>query len=140
VLEPQRQRRELAIRLGADRALAPDALDAAEVARLRPDAALECSGGSSAIDSCLHATRPAGTIVLVGIPGAPLPVRSADIIMKELTVTGSIIYTDEFVAAIRCLGTREVDVSTLTSAILPLTDYEQAFSAGGHGLKYLVQP
>ncbi len=72
VSEPLAYRREAALRLGADEAVAPDALDArlAEREPLGLDVVFECCGQQAAMDQAVTALKPGGSLMLVGIPTA----------------------------------------------------------------------
>ena len=64
------------------------------------------------------------------------------ILLKEITVRGSYIYTDEFDRAIHLLASQQVAVADLTTVISPLTDALTAFDAlrGGRIMKALIAP
>jgi threonine dehydrogenase-like Zn-dependent dehydrogenase len=79
--------------------------------------------------------------VVVGAGPDPA-LDSATILLKEITVRGSYIYTDEFDRAIQLLAAQQVVVADLTTVISPLPDALAAFDAlrAGQIMKALIAP
>lgn len=67
---------------------------------------------------------------------------SATILLKEITVRGSYIYTDEFDRVIHLLATHQIKVADLSTVISPLPDALTAFDAlrAGRIMKALIAP
>jgi threonine dehydrogenase-like Zn-dependent dehydrogenase len=105
------------------------------------DVVLECSGSAAATFAALKLLRPGGILVVVGAGPDP-GLDSATILLKEITVRGSYIYTGEFERAIDLLATQQVDVADLTTVITPLADALTAFDAlrAGRIMKALIAP
>lgn len=96
VSEPSPPRRELALRVGARRAVAPDELVSPEsalvIAEDACDVAFECSGRSSAFEAALARLRKAGRLVILGT-GLERPALDANrVLLHELVVTGGYTY------------------------------------------------
>lgn len=69
------------------------------------DVVLECSGVPASVTTAIAATRPAGTVVLVGMmPADPRPVGLGPLVAAELTVVGSFRFKDEVDAAVTLLA------------------------------------
>lgn len=105
---------------------------------------LDCTGHPAAINAGFHATRPSGTVVLVGMAAdgsVPLPV---DLIQgKELWVTGTFRYAHTYPTAIELASSGRVDLDSLVSATYQLTQAEDALThARRHpaDLKVMVKP
>jgi threonine dehydrogenase-like Zn-dependent dehydrogenase len=105
------------------------------------DVVLECSGNATATLTALKLLAPGGILVVVGAGPDPA-FDSATILLKEITVRGSYIYTDEFDRAIDLLATQQIKVSDLTTVISPLADALAAFDAlrAGEIMKALIAP
>jgi threonine dehydrogenase-like Zn-dependent dehydrogenase len=105
------------------------------------DVVLECSGSAAATSTALKLLAPGGILVVVGAGPEP-GLDSATILLKEITVRGSYIYTDEFDRAIHLLATQQVAVADLTTVISPLPDALAAFDAlrAGEIMKALIAP
>lgn len=103
------------------------------------DIVLECSGSASATSTALKLLAPGGILVVVGAGPDP-GLDSATILLKEITVRGSYIYTDEFDRAIQLLATQQIAVADLTTVISPLPDALSAFDAlrAGQIMKALI--
>ena len=74
-VEPVAARRELALRLGADAALDPQATDPAreilsDTGLRGVDAAIDCAAKDNTINQCVAVARHAGRVVITGIPVA----------------------------------------------------------------------
>jgi threonine dehydrogenase-like Zn-dependent dehydrogenase len=139
LMEPAPQR----ARFANDSHAVAIAADAAEdVARGRGvDVVFECSGSAAATSLALKMLVPGGILVVVGAGPDPA-LDSATILLKEITVRGSYIYTDEFDRAIELLAAQQVAVADLTTVISPLPDALTAFDAlrAGQIMKALIAP
>lgn len=108
---------------------------------LEVDVVFECSGNATATSTALKLLAPGGILVVVGAGPDP-GLDSATILLKEITVRGSYIYTDEFDRAIHLLATQQIAVADLTTVISPLSDALTAFDAlrAGQIMKALIAP
>ena len=126
-------------RLGADHTSSPSAfhLEAARLTGGRRlvghqgrellmggfDTVLDCVGSGASLEAAVTATRPRGTVVLAGMPGA---VR-ADLAMawqRELVIRGAYGYRHDFPAAIELA--RRLRPGRLVARGWPLHDYRRA--------------
>jgi threonine dehydrogenase-like Zn-dependent dehydrogenase len=138
LMEPAPQRAQFA----PDSHAVPIASDTAEdFGALVVDVVLECSGNAAATSTALKLLAPGGILVVVGAGPDP-GLDSATILLKEITVQGSYIYTDEFDHAIELLATQQIAVADLTTIISPLPDALTAFDAlrAGRIMKALIAP
>jgi threonine dehydrogenase-like Zn-dependent dehydrogenase len=139
LMEPAAQRAEFA----ADSHAVPIDADAADGYAGGPmvDVVLECSGSAAATATALKMLAPGGILVVVGAGPEP-GLDSATILLKEITVRGSYIYTDEFDRAIHLLASQQLAVADLTTVISPLTDALTAFDSlrAGRIMKALIAP
>jgi threonine dehydrogenase-like Zn-dependent dehydrogenase len=137
LMEPAAQRAEFAADSHAVSIAAADA----DASGLEVDVVLECSGSAAATSTALKLLAPGGILVVVGAGPDP-GLDSATILLKEITVRGSYIYTDEFDRAIDLLAARQIAVADLTTVISPLSDALTAFDAlrAGRVMKALIAP
>jgi threonine dehydrogenase-like Zn-dependent dehydrogenase len=124
----------LARDLGADavHALADGAADMAAQrfsGREGVDLVVETAGTAEAVTHALSLVRPGGRVVLTGLPHEPTPVAFFSIVRREVTITGSMIYQDEFGDALALVASRQVVVAPLVTHRFPLTDIAAAFAA-----------
>jgi L-idonate 5-dehydrogenase len=91
------------------------------------DFALEMSGSAPGAAACLGAIKRGGKVVLVGLPGGPQPTPTFLIVSREIDVTGSFRYMDEYEEAVAALA-GGLDVKPLLSGSFPVEKYEEAFA------------
>ncbi|MFK3667262.1 L-idonate 5-dehydrogenase [Ochrobactrum teleogrylli] len=90
------------------------------------DILYECSGAASALVAGIHAMRPRGVIVQLGMGGEMnLPIMT--ITSKELDLRGSFRFHEEFAIAVKLMQDGLIDVKPLITQTLPLSDALRAF-------------
>jgi 2-desacetyl-2-hydroxyethyl bacteriochlorophyllide A dehydrogenase len=87
----------------------------------------ETSGTTEALAQAVKLCAPAGRIVLTGLPATDFPVPAVQIVRKELSILGSMIYTDEFPEVLELLRRQEIKVEPLRSTTYSLDDVAHAF-------------
>ena len=117
VVEPLPERRALAVRLGAGRAVAPD-----DAGALEADVAVECAGTPNAIRTALQALRPGGRAVLLGIVTESAPIAPMDLVRGEKSLIGSLshVWDEDFREALQLLGRGAVQAAPLITDRIPL--------------------
>jgi L-iditol 2-dehydrogenase len=105
---------------------------------------LECVGRADTMRAAVDAARPGGTVVWVGVaaPGVEVNLQPHDIYRRELTIRGS--YTNPFTMqrALALLYSGRIDWEALVTDRVPLTRFDDAWTAlrTGAGLKVCVLP
>ena len=145
VLEPSELRRAKAEELGADITIDPLSDDPTEIFGNdieRPDYAFECSAAPPALETAVEILPHHGSLALLGVATFPVSFHSYTIIRKELMVTGSSSYAEEFDISIRLFERGDLDVQPLTSEVVGLEGVLDAFGRleRGEAIKVLVQP
>jgi (R,R)-butanediol dehydrogenase/meso-butanediol dehydrogenase/diacetyl reductase len=152
VVEPDPERRRIALSLGAHLAVnanAPNWLDAVRdlTGGPGPDLTLECGGRVASVACAIEVARRGGRIVLVGLPDRPGTLDFSALAAAEKELIGSLshVYDEDFAAAIDLLGDGRVRVDSLITHRLPLDQVvEQGFerlASGDRGaIKILVSP
>jgi (R,R)-butanediol dehydrogenase / meso-butanediol dehydrogenase / diacetyl reductase len=117
VVEPLAERRALAVRLGADRAVPPE-----EAASLEADVAVECAGTPDGVLTALAAVGTGGRAVLLGIITEAVAIEPMDLVRGEKTLIGSLshVWDEDFRIALRLLGRGAVAAAPLISDRIPL--------------------
>jgi len=108
-----------------------------------PDVVFECAGAISTTQQSIALVRKGGTIVLVGVCLHPVETLACDIVLKELTVRGSMIFcSGEYASALNLIEAKKIDVAPLITRVMPLDDINEAFEKAvrGEGGKILVKP
>lgn len=134
VVSRSSRRFALARELGAaaTHALTDGALEAAARAfsgREGVDVVVETAGTADAVTDALSLVRPGGRVVLTGLPHEPTPVAFFSIVRREVTVTGSMIYQDEFAEAMRLVAAGIVRTRPLVTHEFGLDAIGSAFAA-----------
>lgn len=138
---------EAARRLGAIAALVEggaerDLLLAATAGR-GVDAAIEIAGEDDALETAVVLARPAGTVVVAGIPAGDHSTIAASIARRKgLDLRFSRRMNRTYPRAIALVEAGRVDVSTLVTHRFALADFEAAFRTAVRrdGLKVVVDP
>ncbi len=106
------------------------------------DLIYETSGAPSGLADAIDLTAPGGRIALLGLPGSDHPVSTTMIVRKELSIAGSMIYTDEFPGVLELLESGRIDPTPLISDMIGLDDIDSViknFNAPDR-FKVLVSP
>ena len=134
--------------LGFDRMIDVESEDAvAAVRKLTggegPDVFLECSGAPPAADMGIAMLRRGGRYCQVGLFGELVATDLAQVAYKELELKGGIgSVRSSWRTALALLESGQVKVSLLMSDVLPLRDWEEAFTRfeQQRGVKLLLRP
>ncbi len=147
VSDPDPDRRELALRMGATHAADPRAEDVGEVAKaitdgVGVDLAFEAVGAAATVEAAISLPRRGGTVVLVGVaPGnAQVTVRPYELFARELTIRASAMRAFEFSRAVRVLAL--LDIAPFVQTQIPLARLPEALelSRSRAAPKILVRP
>ena len=145
-VEGRARRAAMARALGADDVLAPDD-DVASWIRQRfgvgVDLVVECAGLPATTYLGGAIARPGGTLLLMGICGAPMKINTYRWIEKELTVRTSVgTGAAEQRRALELLQSGVIDGSSLVTSRISLAEVPEAFAAldaGSDEVKIVVE-
>jgi L-idonate 5-dehydrogenase len=134
--DPVAERREMALAVGADRALNPlgDSFKD-EVGALVDDGfdvVLEASGAPPALRQAFELVRRGGTLVQIGVFSAPelsLPINQ--LMIREIQFLGSFRYGNVWEEGIRLVASGRVNLQPLISRVLPLQQAPEALALAG---------
>jgi L-iditol 2-dehydrogenase len=108
-----------------------------------PDVVVECSGSGAGIATALEVVARGGTLVQMGLRGAPVTVPFDEICFKELRVrSGFAANPVAWDRALRLLAADAVQLEPLISGSAELGDFAAAFarSRGADGVKLVLVP
>ncbi len=133
IMVGRRHRLDVAGELGADYAVNYEKEDPVErileiTGGRGVDEIQECSGGNAALDQCVRSVRKGGKINMVGFyndASAKLPALT-QLVMNELTVTGSRANPNVSDRALRMISAGIVKGDKVVSHTFPLGQYEEA--------------
>jgi (R,R)-butanediol dehydrogenase/meso-butanediol dehydrogenase/diacetyl reductase len=142
-VEPNERRRALALRLGADEAVAP--VDALGAVGAGADVVFECAGVAATVQSAVDLARRGGTVNLVGFTADAATIQPATWLVKEVTVVGSLGYrSHEFGEAMGLIADGRVQVDPLHDATVSLDELPAAIERladdPSSAVKVLVDP
>jgi len=131
VIEPVAGRRAAAERLGA-RAVTPEEA-AARVPSLLgdepPAAVIDSTGHPSGAPLAIELLPAAGRLVIVGLPGVPVPLSLDWLAVKEIAIRGSLVYTDQdFAEAMDHIAAGRIPCDQIAMTIAPLEQALQWFT------------
>ncbi|HEY7538536.1 MAG TPA: alcohol dehydrogenase catalytic domain-containing protein [Methylomirabilota bacterium] len=134
VTSRSRRRFALAGELGADETHAAADGPLADAARRFSgregvDLVVETAGTAEAVTHALALVRPGGRVVLTGLPHEPTSVSFFSVVRREVTLTGSMIYQDEFPEALRLVERGTVRTAPLITHRFSLDRIGEAFAA-----------
>jgi L-idonate 5-dehydrogenase len=90
------------------------------------DFGFECSGAAAALSHAVRVLKPQGTLVQVG-NAAVMPVPFSRVVPREITITGSFRFHEEFNTAVNLINDGLVNVEPLISQQLPMSQAVEAF-------------
>jgi L-idonate 5-dehydrogenase len=131
---------EIALQMGATKTLNsashPDLLENFAANKGTFDVSFEASGNAKALETCVQATRPGGSLVQIGMlpPGlTDAPINR--ILAKELTFLGTFRFHQEFAWAVSALVSKRIDVTPILTAQFGFQDATEAFELAGNRQK-----
>lgn len=149
VIEPNAQRRSLALELGAHHAVEPgqpaDALVKELTHGLGADIVYECVGRPFAVQSAVDLARRGGSMCLIGLADENASIVPATWLIKEIAVTSALAYTnEEFDMAMGMIADGRFRTEPLHSSTIGLSDLDAALADLASGsstqTKVLVDP
>ena len=96
------------------------------------DVVIETAGTAEAVAHSLALVRPGGRVVLTGLPHEATAVAFFSVVRREVTISGSMIYQDEFPEAMRLIESGAVRTGPLVTHRFPLDAIGDAFAAHEH--------
>lgn len=111
----------------------------------RFDKAIDCSASAGGINSAIDVLDNQGTLVLVGISHAPVPLMTLPVCLKELRIIGDIGYSiAQFEHAMEMMSRGLIDTKRLVDDKIGLDDVQEALerlsSGNGPETKILIEP
>lgn len=104
----------------------PDALSPYSLGKGTLDTLFECSGAEPALKAGITALRPRGQIIQLGLSGdMSLPMMA--ITAKELSLSGSFRFHEEFAIAVDLMQKGLIDPAPLLTQTFALADFQTAF-------------
>jgi L-iditol 2-dehydrogenase len=131
--EPVEQKRELALKLGADIVIDPAHEDFEQTIKSHTDQgvniAIECVGIKQTMVQAIQSTCKGGTVMMFGLtpPDCEIPIKPFDVFRRELTIKSSFINPFSQNRAVELLASGRLKVKDLISDIVPLDNITEVF-------------
>jgi L-iditol 2-dehydrogenase len=147
VSDPMPEKRELALKLGADWVVDPTNEDLEVAARGHTegkgfDTVFECSGKLGVAKDCIHLADKCGTIVWAGVypETATFPFTPYYLFANELTIRSTTLAPYIFPRGLKLLS--KLDLDPLITEIVPLENIAQALAGrkNSTAVKILIKP
>jgi (R,R)-butanediol dehydrogenase/meso-butanediol dehydrogenase/diacetyl reductase len=109
------------------------------------DLAVECAGHESALNLCLDAVRPAGTVVQTALHIRPASIRAETLALKDLTLIGTWCYpVQDFPRIAGLVASGRLPVERVISSVVPLESavadgFERLITRGTGEVKVLIE-
>jgi L-iditol 2-dehydrogenase len=131
--EPVKEKRELALKLGADVVLDPLREDFEQAIQSHTqngvDVAIECVGRKETMEQAIQSARKGGIVMMFGLtpPNCEIPLKPFDLFRRELTIKSSFINPFTQARAVELLGSGCVNVKELISRVVSLENLLNMF-------------
>ncbi|MBK0418452.1 alcohol dehydrogenase catalytic domain-containing protein [Leucobacter sp. CSA1] len=139
-------KRERALRLGASAVVdsaSPEATrEIRDLLGESADVVFDCVAVQSTVAQACELAAKAGTVMIVGVPAAPVTVPLPQIQDLQMRIQGSATYLPEdYETSIEIIRAGEVRAEDMITGVFPLDSVAEAFaaSAGGEEVKVLVR-
>jgi 2-desacetyl-2-hydroxyethyl bacteriochlorophyllide A dehydrogenase len=131
--EPVKEKRELALKLGADMVIDPLTEDIDKILKdnfKNIDVVIECAGNIKVQEDAIRLAGKGATVMYFGLagPDESFPLKTDDIFKKELKVTSSFINPYTFERALQVLESGRIDVESIITNIVPLDEIVDVFT------------
>lgn len=91
------------------------------------DLLFEASGNAKALETVFDPVRPGGRVILIGMPGKPVPLSVEAAMIKEITIATIFRYAHVYLRALQLLGAGKIDVKPLITDRYKFADSIKAF-------------
>jgi len=140
VSEIVKEKRELALKYGADVVVDPVNEDLAAVLKDNTenvDCVIECAGTVYTAEQAINLAGKGAVVMLFGLtsPGDFIKIRPYDIFQKEITIRSSFINPYTFNRAINLLATGRVRTDGIISDIIPIDEISRVFEDPSYRLR-----
>ena len=106
---------------------------------------MECAGNESALNLCIDAVRPAGTVVQTALHIRPAAIRAETLALKDLTLAGTWCYpVRDFPRIVALVAGGRLPVERVISSVVPLESavtggFERLITRGTGEVKVLIE-
>ena len=145
----EKNKLDLALKLGADYVLQAEQVDVAEEVRKLTDdrgatIALEVVGNTAAINTAISSLRKGGSLTIVGNIAATVEFPLQEVVTRQISINGSCSSCGEYPACLDMIARGSINVDALISSIAPLSEgaqwFERLYSQEQGLMKVILTP
>lgn len=92
------------------------------------DIYIEATGAKAVFEQIVNTAKTGASVVILGLHKQPVQLDLANVLLRELNITGSMAYPNEFPEVIDMLASGKIDVDAVISHQFPLSEFEHALS------------
>ncbi|MEM8499567.1 MAG: zinc-binding dehydrogenase [Pseudomonadota bacterium] len=92
------------------------------------DIFIDAAGANSIVKAVLDVCKQGARLIVAGLHRTPVELDLMMVLMKELSMTGSMAYPTEFPEVIDMLQNTDIDLSAMVSHHFPLDEFDKAFA------------
>ena len=92
------------------------------------DIYIEATGAQSVFEQVVNTAKTGARVVVLGLHKQPVQLDLANVLLRELNITGSMAYPDEFPEVIGMLASGKVDIDPVITHRFPLTQFSDALT------------
>jgi 2-desacetyl-2-hydroxyethyl bacteriochlorophyllide A dehydrogenase len=92
------------------------------------DLFIEATGASAVFNQIVSTAKTRARVVVLGLHKEPVQLDLANVLFRELSITGSMAYPDEFPEVIEMLAENKVDIGAIVSHHYPLSQFSDALA------------
>ncbi|MET8576717.1 alcohol dehydrogenase catalytic domain-containing protein [Streptomyces sp. NPDC005012] len=134
-VDPAAQRREAALRHGADVAFSPEEDVKAKILELTEglgaDVTIEAVGIPATFEQCAELVRPGGHIANAGVHGAPVTLHLEELWIKGITLTTGLVDTSTTPTLLKMVASGGLDVGGFITHRFGLHEMDEAYDVFG---------
>ena len=148
VIEPVKEKRDMAIQIGADFIFDPNIHDMLnEISELTtggPDVVIECAGNSAAVNTAASLPKRGGRVIIFGLSSKKetVNINLQDFFLKELSIIGSLLNPFTFSRSVELLVGGKINTAGLNPVISNLENLSSILSQPRNSsvIKYHIKP
>jgi (R,R)-butanediol dehydrogenase/meso-butanediol dehydrogenase/diacetyl reductase len=97
------------------------------------DLFIDAAGVGPVVRQVVSLAKPGARLVVVGLHREEVPIDFRSVLMRELTIVGSIGYPREFPDVLEMLASGQVDTTAMRSHVIPFSQFDAAVKVAKNG-------
>jgi threonine dehydrogenase-like Zn-dependent dehydrogenase len=105
------------------------------------DLYIEATGARQVFEQIVNTAKTRARVVVLGLHKEPVQLDLANVLLRELSINGSMAYPGEFPEVIAMLAANKIDISPIISHHYPLSQFSEALATAadtGAAIKVMI--